>query len=105
MEKQEFIKQIEDNIEKWADDKRPDEHKKLISYCYDVMCSDEELARVSEALAETKEALKEANERIAELETFKTGFSRYYSENESLKKQVKAYKDIVKAQTVLIELK
>jgi len=105
MGKQEFIKLIEDNIEKWADDKRPDEHKKLISYCYDVLCSDEELARVSEALAETKEALKEANERIAELETFKTGFSRYYSENESLRKEIRAYKDIVNAQTTLIQLK
>ena len=37
MEKQEFIKLIEDNIEKWADDKRPDEHKK--AYLLLLRCS------------------------------------------------------------------
>lgn len=65
----------------------------------------EDVAALSAALAKKEKALKEANRKIAELETFKSGFTRLYSDNESLKKQVEAYKAIVTAQTTLIQLK
>lgn len=68
MEKQEFIKLIEDNIEKWADDKRPDEHKKLISYCYDVLCSDEGLTILpKDAIEETCKTMSKKDKELSDL--------------------------------------
>lgn len=95
MEKQEFLKLITDNIEKWADDNRKEEHKNIASYCYDVLCSDKELARVSEELAGIKQELELTKQ---DLEIYKSGYSR-------LSEELSVYKCLVKAQSDLINLK
>lgn len=105
MEKQEFIRLIQEHSDKWEDVTLHQELTNIISYCYDVLCSDEELGNISTELTKTRQRLEELRKENATLETYKSGYSRLYAEIDNYKKELAAYKGIVRAQNVLIELK
>lgn len=93
MEKQEFIKQVEDNIEKWADDERKDEHKKLISYCYDIACADKGLIVLSKDAIE--DTCKTMNKKDKELSDLKDRNFKQLCEITRLKKLIQAQAELI----------
>lgn len=102
MKKHEFIKLVMENISKCADNTHQEKHEKLVSYCYDILCSDKELARLAEGLASTKQELEE---KIREAEHFKSKYLEYLHKNEVLETKFKVSRQICKYQAELLEIK
>lgn len=102
MEAKDFIDLILDNSQKWQNKDNVKQTENLISYCYDVLCSDKELARVSEELAATKQYLIEANQkneelakRIKESDNYQAYWLKSSQENTLLRSICKNQNDLI----------
>lgn len=93
MEKQEFIDLIINNAEKWQTNDQIKEHLNIISYCYDILCADEELTILSKDAIE--DTCKTINKKDKELSDLKDRNFKQLCEITRLKKLIQAQAELI----------